>query len=320
MINATTDWTDPLNVISVRDLGKSYDDHEAVRGVSFGVRRGEVFALLGPNGAGKTTITETLEGYRLRDAGDVRVLGHDPGRGERALRERIGIVLQECGVQVDLSVIELLRLYGRLYPRRRQVDELVELVGLSDRRNARAGELSGGQRRRLDLALALVGDPEVLFLDEPTTGFDPSARRAAWQTVRDLRELGTTIFLTTHFMDEAQHLADRIAVMREGRIVATGTPAELGGRDHAPSDIRFPLPARAGAAAPAVPLADGARLQAVGLGAGTVHVVAADPVAAAARITAWALERGLELGGFEITRPTLEDVYLTLTEARSPTS
>src|SRR3954453_17049287 len=184
MINATSDWTDPLDVISVRDLGKRYDDQEAVRGVSFGVRRGEVFALLGPNGAGKTTITETLEGYRLRDAGDVCVLGHDPGRGERGLRERIGIVLQECGVQADLSVIELVRLYGRLYPRRRQVDELVDLVGLSDRRNARAGELSGGQRRRLDLALALVGDPEVLFLDEPTTGFDPSARRAAWQTVR----------------------------------------------------------------------------------------------------------------------------------------
>src|SRR4030088_2919474 len=193
--------------IEVAGLRKSYGEVEAVRGVSFEVARGEVFCLLGPNGAGKTTIVEILEGYRTRTAGDVRVLGMDPARGERALREQVGIVLQQCGVQQDLTVAELVEMYGRYYMRRRAVDEVIDLVELTEKRDTRAKLLSGGQRRRLDLALALVGDPELIFLDEPTTGFDPAARRQAWSTIRSLCELGKTIFLTTHYMDEAQELA-----------------------------------------------------------------------------------------------------------------
>jgi ABC-2 type transport system ATP-binding protein len=229
--------------IEVRDLRKSYGSTEAVRGVSFEVERGEVFCLLGPNGAGKTTIVEILEGYRSRSAGEARVLGLDPADGERELRERVGIVLQQCGVQGDLTVAELIEMYGRYYKRGRPVDDVIELVELVDKRDARAKDLSSGQRRRLDLALALVGDPDLIFLDEPTTGFDPAARRQAWSTIRSLCDLGKTIFLTTHFMDEAQHLADRVAVMRAGEIIALGAPEELGGRDLRPAEIRFSLPA-----------------------------------------------------------------------------
>src|SRR5690349_14054560 len=228
--------------IEIEGLRKAYDDLEAVRGISFSVAAGEVFCLLGPNGAGKTTTTEILEGYRARSAGDVRVLGHDPELGERALRERVGIVLQEAAAQAELTVAEVLTMYGRYYPRRRSPAELLALVGLEGRADVRVKLLSGGQRRRLDLALALVGDPDVVFLDEPTTGFDPAARRQAWSTARTLSGLGKTILLTTHYMDEAQHLADRVAVMSAGEIIATGRPDELGGRDLRPAEVRFTLP------------------------------------------------------------------------------
>ena len=229
--------------IEVRDLRKAYGEVEAVRGVSFEVARGEVFCLLGPNGAGKTTIVEILEGYRTRTSGDVRVLGIDPTTGARELRERVGIVLQECGGQRDLTVAELLEMFGRYYVKPRPVDEVIELVELTEKRDERATKLSGGQRRRLDLALALVGDPDLIFLDEPTTGFDPAARRQAWSTIRSLCEIGKTVFLTTHYMDEAQHLSNRVAIMNAGEIIATGRPEELGGRDLRPAEIRFMLPA-----------------------------------------------------------------------------
>src|SRR3954452_21866437 len=230
------------SAIEIGGLRKAYGEVEAVRDISFSVAAGEVFCLLGPNGAGKTTTTEILEGYRARSAGEVRVLGHDPEDGERALRERVGIVLQEAAAQAELTVTEVLTMYGRYYPRRPPAGELVELVGLTGKEHQRVKLLSGGQRRRLDLALALVGDPDLLFLDEPTTGFDPSARRQAWTTIKDLCALGKTVFLTTPFMDEAQALADRVAVMVDGRIVALGTPAEIGGRDVAPTEIAFALP------------------------------------------------------------------------------
>ncbi|MGZ6618782.1 MAG: ABC transporter ATP-binding protein [Solirubrobacteraceae bacterium] len=217
--------------IEVSGLRKAYGELEAVRGVSFEVARGEVFCLLGPNGAGKTTTVEILEGYRVRSAGDVRVLGYDPAAGERELREAVGIVLQQCGVQRDLTVRELVEMYGRYHERSRPVDEVIALVELTEKRDVRAKDLSGGQRRRLDLALALVGDPELIFLDEPTTGFDPAARRQAWSTIKSLCELGKTVFLTTHFMDEAQALADRVAVMRGGEIIASGGAAPTSSAD-----------------------------------------------------------------------------------------
>ena len=295
--------------VEVDDLRKSYGETEAVRGVSFEVRRGEVFCLLGPNGAGKTSIVEILEGYRRRTSGDVRVLGLDPADGSRALREQVGIVLQQCGVQPELSVAELIEMYGRYYARRRPVDEVIELVGLTEKRDERAKELSGGQRRRLDLALALVGDPELIFLDEPTTGFDPAARRHAWETIRSLCQLGKTIFLTTHFMDEAQYLADRVAVMRAGEIIAAGRPDELGGRDARPAEIRFRLPA-------GCTLSDLPRFPAAscGLEGDRVLIVTAEPVVVTHALTGWALERELALAGLSITQPTLEDIYLELTQ------
>src|SRR4051812_32663745 len=294
-----------MSVIDVRHLQKRYGDRLAVADVSFSVEPGEVFCLLGPNGAGKSTTTEILEGYRARSGGEGSVLGHDPGKGERALRERLGIVLQETGVPAELSVAELLAMYGRPYPRRRPADELIELVGLEDQRDARAGALSGGQRRRLDLALALVGDPELLFLDEPTTGFDPSARREAWAVVRSLCSLRKTVFLTTHFMDEAQALADRIAVLRAGRIVATGTPDELGGRSKLPAQVRFLVPPDHD-----LPALRGAAVQRDG---DHVVVTVSDAAAGAHAITSWALERDLALHDFSVQRPSLEDVYLRLT-------
>jgi ABC-2 type transport system ATP-binding protein len=295
-----------MNVIEVEHLHKRYGEHVAVADVSFSVGEGEVFCLLGPNGAGKSTTTEILEGYRSRSGGTVRVLGHDPQRGDRALRERVGIVLQECGVPLELTVAELLAMYGRPYPRRRPAGELIELVGLEGKRDARAGSLSGGQRRRLDLALALVGDPDVVFLDEPTTGFDPSARRDAWAAIRNLCALGKTVFLTTHFMDEAQALADRVAVLRAGAIVATGAPDELGGRRELPASVRFVAPE--GAEVPAFAGTDVRRDGA------HVSVTSRDAAGAAHAVTSWALERGLELRDFTVARPTLEDVYLRLTE------
>jgi ABC-2 type transport system ATP-binding protein len=299
--------------IEVRDLRRSYGSVEAVRGIDFEVARGEVFCLLGPNGAGKTTVVEILEGYRTRDGGEVRVLGTDPAAaGARALRERVGIVLQQCGVQSDLTVAELIEMYGRYYTRRRPVDELIELVDLEEKRDVRAKQLSGGQLRRLDLALALVGDPDLVFLDEPTTGFDPGARRGAWSAVRSLCELGKTIFLTTHYMDEAQFLADRVAVMSAGRIIACGRPEELGGRDLRPAEIRFRLPREWSLGdLPEVP---GER----SISADQVLVATREPVLATQRITSWAVERDVDLGHFSVNQPTLEDIYLELTGAAQP--
>jgi ABC-2 type transport system ATP-binding protein len=308
---------DPADLaVEVRDLRKSYADVEAVRGVSLEVARGEVFCLLGPNGAGKTTTVEILEGYRSRSGGQVQVLGVDPASDSRTLREQVGIVLQQCGVQHDLTVYELVEMYGRYYVRGRDVDEVIDLVELSEKRDVRARNLSGGQRRRLDLALALIGDPELIFLDEPTTGFDPAARRQAWSTIRSLCDLGKTIFLTTHFMDEAQHLADRVAVMSEGVIIASGRPDELGGRDVRPAEIRFALPAGWSVDdVPPLPCED--RL----LEGDRVLVSTREPVRAAHVLTTWALEHDVELGHFSVTQPTLEDIYLELTgaaEARDP--
>ncbi|MGD0198891.1 MAG: ABC transporter ATP-binding protein [Solirubrobacteraceae bacterium] len=298
-----------MNAIEVSDLRKSYGELEAVSGISFSVAAGEVFCLLGPNGAGKTTTTEILEGYRSRDGGTVTVLGMDPADGQRTLRERVGIVLQACGVQANLTVAELIEMYGRYYERRRGVDELIELVELDAKRDTRASDLSGGQRRRLDLALALVGDPELLFLDEPTTGFDPAARRHAWSTIRALCNLGKTVFLTTHFMDEAQTLANRVAIMRAGSIVALDQPERLGGRALRPSTIRFELPESIGASE--IPGVDG-ELAHEGR---RVTIQTRDTLRATATITAWALDRELELEHFAVTQPTLEDIYLELTGA-----
>ena len=294
--------------VEVRDLRKSYGEVEAVRGVSLEVPRSEVFCLLGPNGAGKTTIVEILEGYRTRTGGEARVLGMDPAQSKRELRERVGIVLQQCGVQSDLTVVELVEMYGRYHARRRPVEEVIELVELTDKRDVRAKKLSGGQRRRLDLALALVGDPDLIFLDEPTTGFDPAARRQAWSTIASLCELGKTVFLTTHYMDEAQHLASRVAVMNAGQIIATGRPEELGGRDLRPAEIRFGLP-------DGLTLADLPEVPAQERSIDGRHalVLTTQPVRAAQRITSWALERGVELERFSVSQPTLEDIYLELT-------
>ena len=311
-LTAMFEFTDTASqpAIAVRDLRRSYGELQAVRGISFEVARGEVFCLLGPNGAGKTTTVEILEGYRSRSGGEAQVLGIDPASGSRQLRDRVGIVLQQCGVQRDLTVAELIEMYGRYYTRRRPVDELVELVELGAKRDVRAKNLSGGQRRRLDLALALVGDPELVFLDEPTTGFDPAARRGAWATVRSLCDLGKTVFLTTHFMDEAQTLADRVAIMRAGEIIASGRPDELGGRDLRPAEIRFVLPG--GWSLGDLPELSGAERSLQG---DRVLVCSREPVQAVNLITGWALERGVELEHFSVTQPTLEDIYLELTGA-----
>jgi ABC-2 type transport system ATP-binding protein len=303
---------DMTNAIQVTNLSKRYGELDAVRDVSFEVAAGEVFCLLGPNGAGKTSITEILEGYRTPTAGSVSVLGMDPAHGARELRQRVGIVLQSCGVQPDLSVAELLEMYGRYHHTRRPVDELIELVELDAKRDTRAKDLSGGQRRRLDVALALVGDPDLIFLDEPTTGFDPAARRHAWSTIRSLSELGKTIFLTTHFMDEAQFLAHRVAVMRQGQIVATGRPEELGGRALRPTEIRFELPrGRSLADLPETPA------ETVAIDGGRVLLKSHHGTLATQRITSWALHQGIELEHLTVTQPSLEDVYLELTGERA---
>ena len=274
--------------IEVRDLRKAYGPVEAVRGLSFEVERGEVYGLLGPNGAGKTTTVEILEGYRARSAGEVRVLGHDPAERDRELQQRVGIVLQSCGFYPRVTVREAVEHFSKAYDRPRDPGETINLVGLDEKADSRAKDLSGGQRRRLDLALALVGDPELVFLDEPTTGFDPAARRTAWGVVRTLKELGKTVLLTTHYLDEAQELADRVAIVKEGRIVAEGPPDQLG-----PGSSRY-------------------RVSYLSAGSRVEHQTD-DPTELLHRLTRDAIARGERLDGLEVTRPTLEEVYLELT-------
>jgi ABC-2 type transport system ATP-binding protein len=279
--------------IVVRDLRKTYGETEALRGVSFEIAEGEVFGLLGPNGAGKTTTVEILEGYRPRDGGEVSVLGRDPARAERALRERIGVVLQQSQMFQNLTVRELHAMFAGYYEHSRDVPEVIALVGLANKADDRVKTLSGGQKRRLDLGIALVGDPDLVFLDEPTTGFDPAARRAAWDMIRSLRSLGKTILLTTHYLDEAEQLADRVAVLREGRIIREGTPAELTG-DGAETEIRFRRDGK------------------------VVVMRTTEPTRLLNELTSEALAEGRELEGLSVRRPTLEDVYLELTAQDEP--
>jgi ABC-2 type transport system ATP-binding protein len=278
-----------MSAIAVRDLRKSYGALEAVRGISFEVERGEVFGLLGPNGAGKTTTVEILEGYRRRDAGQVEVLGTDPAAAGGEWRERIGVVLQSSAMYETLTVAEMLNVFAGYYREPRPVDEVVRLVGLEEKRDERIRRLSGGQRRRLDLGLALVGDPELIFLDEPTTGFDPGARRRAWETIRGLRSLGKTILLTTHYLDEAEQLADRVAVLRQGEIVAAGAPADLTGA-LPQTEIRYRENGH------------------------EVVLHTDEPTRILHQLTERALADGRELEGLVVRRPNLEEVYLSLTE------
>jgi len=277
-----------VSAVTVRGLRKAYGEHEALRGVDFTIESGEVFGLLGPNGAGKTTTVEILEGYRTRDAGDVEVLGVDPQRAGSAWRERIGVMLQSSSLYPALTARESLRVFAGYYARPRDPDEVIEIVGLTEKRDARVRTLSGGQQRRLDLGLALIGDPELIFLDEPTTGFDPGARRTAWETVRRLRALGKTILLTTHYLDEAAQLADRVAVLRDGHIVRIGSPSDLTG-GAVETEIRFRR------------------------GGEEVVERTSDPTRRLHELTSEALARGEELTELEVRRPTLEDVYLELT-------
>lgn len=307
----TNNPSDP--VVRVRGLRKRYGDREAVRGIDLELHRGEIFAFLGPNGAGKTTTVEILEGFRSADGGTVEVLGRDPAHASSAWRDRIGVVLQESEAEPGLTVKECLQLYAGYYRNPRPVAETLELVGLLDQAGQRAAKLSGGQRRRLDVALALVGDPELIFLDEPTTGFDPSARRAAWKVIEGLRELGKAVFLTTHYMEEAEELADRIAVIADGQIVAEGDPRTLGGRNLAGAEITFSLPPELGIADLPGELASHAREN----GGGRLIVQSTAVTADLHALAGWALERRIELDDLEVRRPTLEDVYLKLTAERS---
>jgi ABC-2 type transport system ATP-binding protein len=277
-----------MPAIEVSGLRKAYGSLEAVRGVDFSIEEGEVFGLLGPNGAGKTTTVEILEGYRRRDAGEVRVLGHDPERPGQDFRERIGVVLQQSELWPNLTVRETHAIFAGYYRAPRDVDEVIVLVGLHDKASARVKSLSGGQKRRLDLGIALIGDPELVFLDEPTTGFDPQARRAAWEMIRSLRSLGKTVLLTTHYLDEAEQLSDRVAVMREGQIVRVGTPAELTSTD-LQTEIRYRQNGE------------------------DVLVRTDEPTRMLAELTAAAVARGEELEGLQVRRPSLEEVYLALT-------
>jgi ABC-2 type transport system ATP-binding protein len=292
--------------VEVDDLRKAYGAVEAVRGISFTVNEGEVFALLGPNGAGKTTTVEILEGFRKRDAGRVMVLGFDPASGARGLKEQMGIVLQTTVTDPYLSVAETIDMFRGYYLKPRSRDEVLELVGLEEKRNSRITTLSGGQRRRLDVAVALAGDPKVLFLDEPTTGFDPGARRNAWEVIKGLAGLGKTIFLTSHAMDEVQYLADRVVIIAGGRIVAEGTPDTLAGREKAAALVRFQLPT-------AAQLPDRIR-SAAKVREEVVELETDDPTRMLYDITSWAVQANISLEGLEVTRPSLEDVYLEITK------
>jgi len=294
--------------VEITDLRKSYGSIEAVRGISLTVNEGEVFALLGPNGAGKTTTVEILEGFRHRDAGRVSVLGFDPATGDRRLKEQMGIVLQTVGVDPYLTVAETVDMFRGYYPKPRPRDEVIELVGLTEKRDSRVTKLSGGQQRRLDMAVALAGDPRVLFLDEPTTGFDPGARRSAWETIKGLAGLGKTIFLTSHSMDEVQYLADRVAIIAAGRVVAEGTPDTLAGREKAAATIRFRLPS--GAAELPPQLRSLAKMD-----GDDIELETTDPTRTLYELTSWAVQAGISLDGLEVMRPTLEDVYLQITES-----
>ena len=298
-----------MPVISARALRKAYGPVDAVRGIDLEIEAGEIFAFLGPNGAGKTTTVEILEGHRARDGGEVWVLGTDPARAGLDWNARIGIMLQTLQVQRELTVRESLEQFAGYYPRPRPIEETIELVGLGNQRDTRAGRLSGGQQRRLDLALALIGDPELLFMDEPTTGFDPAARRGAWEVVESLRELGKTIFLTTHYMDEAQRLADRVAIISAGRIVAQGAPADLG-RDGARATVSFRLP-------PGVAAGDLPDLGcAVEVRGERIEVRPDDPLPLVEALGGWARERGVKVTDLEVRQRTLEDVYLELTASQ----
>ncbi len=289
--------------IRVRGLCRNYGAFEAVRGLDLDIARGEVFALLGPNGAGKTTTVEILEGYRPRSAGDVSVLGFDPARGARALRERVGIVLQETVADPYLTVGEMVRMFSGYFPHPIDVNAALALVGLSEQAGTRVRKLSGGQRRRLDVALGIVGDPDLLFLDEPTTGFDPGARREAWEMVRGLRSLGKTVLLTTHYLDEAQQLADRVGIMTRGRLIALGSPDQLVGQgggaiiEFEYDDGEGPLPAL-----PVAAVIEGGR----------AVIATTEPTRVLQPLTAWAIAAGRELRGLRVVRPSLEDVYLEL--------
>ena len=290
--------------IQVRGLRKSYGSVEAVRGIDLQVSIGEVFALLGPNGAGKTTTIEILEGYLQRTAGEALVLGHDPGRNDRSLKERIGIVLQSTGVQPYLSVEESINLFRGYYPHPMPLEEILRATGLTEQRRVRVRRLSGGQQRRLDVAIGLSGDPELLFLDEPTTGFDPSARRGAWEMVRNLKSLGKTVVLTTHYMDEAEYLADRVAIIVQGKIVAEGAPSELSHEGKSTS-IRF----RLGRSAVPPPESLGAE---AADGEGSYVIATNAPTAVLHRLTGWAVEQGVELEELSVSRPSLEDLFIEL--------
>lgn len=292
--------------IRVEGLRKSYGTFEALRGIDLEVQNGEVFALLGPNGAGKTTAVEIMEGYRPRSAGEVSVLGFDPNKAPKEFRERIGIVLQETGIEPFLTVAEVIDLYRGYYPHPRPRDEIIEVVGLAEKRNERVVKLSGGQQRRLDVAVGLAGDPDLLFLDEPTTGFDPSARRNAWQMIRNLVDLGKTVFLTTHYMDEAQNLAQHVAIIVDGQIVAEGPPASLVGTQPAKTKIGFlhtpeleQLPPHLVGGATAAN--------------GRIEFHTDEPMRVLHELTKWVLEQETELHDLNVSRPSLEDVYLELT-------
>ena len=291
--------------IEIVGLHKSYGQLEAVRGVDLTVAEGEVFALLGPNGAGKTTTVEILEGFRLRDAGKVSVLGFDPARGDHEFKEQIGIVLQSTGVEPFLTVAETVDVYRSYYPTPRPRDEVIELVGLTKKRSSTITKLSGGQKRRLDMAIALAGDPRLLFLDEPTTGFDPTARHQAWDIVKNLAALGKTVFLTTHFMDEAEYLADRVAIVARGQVIAEGPPATLAARDSAPSIVRFRLPGTDTALPEAI-------REVASVSHGGVEFSTADATRSLHELTTWAIRQNVTLERLEVIRPSLEAVYLAM--------